>query len=90
MEKWCAKRESDHNALAQYGQQNNTIVSGIPDSVYKDRLEEKVISFLANIDVFVSVNDTEACNRFGKGNDIVACNKFDKTDNQKSHKTLVE
>ena len=65
LERHCAKYESDHNALAQYG--HNVVLSGIPDSVSDDILEESVISVLADIDVFLVHQDIEACHRFGKG-----------------------
>ena len=66
MEKRCSKYESDHNALAQYGQQNKVVLSGIPELVSEDVLEESVISVLADIDVFVTSQDIDACHRFGK------------------------
>ena len=52
--------------MAQDGQQNNVVLSGIPESVSEDFLEESVISVLADIDVFVESEDIEACHRFGK------------------------
>ena len=77
LEKRCSKYESDHNALAQYGQQNNIVLSGIPESVSEDVLEESVISVLADIDVSVESQDIKACHRFGK------------PDRDKSQKTIV-
>ena len=62
----AAKYESDHNALVQYGCQNNEVLSGILDFVSDDTLEESVISLLADIDVCVEHQDIEACYRFGK------------------------
>ena len=64
--KLCSKHESDHNSLPQYGRSNNVALSGIPESVSEDILEESVISVLADIDVFVERHYIEACNRFGK------------------------
>ena len=78
LERQCAKYKSNHNALAQYGHQNNVGLSGIPDSVSDDTLEESVISVLADIDVFVEYQDKEACHRSGKA------------DRQKSKKTIVQ
>ena len=66
--KWYSKYESDHNALAQHGRGNNVILSGIPESVSEDLLEESVISILADIDVLLESQDIEACHRFGKPN----------------------
>ena len=42
MEKWCSKYESDYNALAQYGWQNNVILSGIPELVSEDVLANQI------------------------------------------------
>ena len=64
--------------MAQYGQQNNIVLSGIPESVSEDVLEESVISVLADIDVSVESQDIEACHRFGK------------PDRDKSQKTIVQ
>ena len=66
MEKQCSKYESDHNALAQYGRRNNIVLSGIPESVSEDVLEESEISVLADIDVSVESQHIEACHRFSK------------------------
>ena len=77
LEERCSKYESDHNALTQYGQQNNVVLSGISESVSEDVLEESVISVLAVIEVFVESEDTEVCHRFGK------------PDREKSQKTIV-
>ena len=77
LEKRCLKYESHHNALAEYGRQNNIVLSGIPESVSEDVLEESVISVLADIDVSVESQDIEACLRFGR------------PDRYKSQKTIV-
>ena len=66
LERHCAKYESDHNAFAQYGCQNNEVLSGIPDFVSDDTLEESVISVLADIDEYMEHQDIEAYYRFGK------------------------
>ena len=63
--------------MAQYGRRNNVILSGIPESVSEDVLEESVISVLADIDVLVESQDVEACHR------------FDKPDRDKSQKIIV-
>ena len=55
LEKRCSKYESDHNALAQYGQQNKVVLSGIPELVSEDVLKESVISVLADIDFLLQV-----------------------------------
>ena len=63
--------------MAQYGRQNNVILSGIPELVSEDVLEISVISDLADIDVFIETQNIEACHRFGK------------PDRDKSQKTIV-
>ena len=77
LERHCAKYKSDHNALAQYGCWNNEVLSGIPDSVSDDTLEESVISVLTDIDLYIEHQDIEACHKFGKA------------DRQKSKKTIM-
>ena len=42
------------------------ILSGIPESISEDVLEESVIPILADVDVFVERHDIEVCYRFGK------------------------
>ena len=46
-----------NNSLEQYGRRNNLEITGIPDDVDGQNLEEKVIEFLDKI---------EACHRMGK------------------------
>ena len=46
-----------NNPLEQYGRRNNLEITGIPDDVDGQNLEEKVIEFLDKI---------EACHRMGK------------------------
>ena len=60
--------ECSVNALEQYGRRNNIVVSGIPAHVSERDLEETVISVLSHIEVNVSPNDVEACDRIGKPN----------------------
>ena len=57
--------ESEHNSLEQYGRQNNTEITGIPDKVPDQNLEEKVVDILNEISVDVSPKDIEACHRVG-------------------------
>ena len=57
--------ESEHNSLEQYGRRNNIKITGIPDSVPDQNLEEKVVDILNEIIVNVSPKDTEACHRVG-------------------------
>ena len=66
LERRCAKYESDHNTLAQYGRRNNVIVSNIQNYVSDVTLEKSVISVSANIDVYMKRQNIEACCRFCK------------------------
>ena len=66
LEKRCSKYESDHNALAKYDRRKNIVLSGIPESISEDVLEESVTLVLADIDISVESRDIEACHRFGK------------------------
>ena len=52
--------------LEQYGQRNNLILSGIPDSVSNDDLEETVTAILSDVYVQVTANDVKACHRIGQ------------------------
>ena len=55
--------------LEQYDQRNNLILSGIPDSISDDELEEAVTAILSDIDVQVTANDAESnCHRIGQSN----------------------
>ena len=55
--------ESEHNSLEQYGRRNNIEITGIPDNVTDQILEEKVVDILSEISVDVSPKDIEACHR---------------------------
>ena len=57
--------ESEHNSLEQYGRRNNIEITGIPDNVPDQILEEKVVDILNEISVDVSPKDIEACHRVG-------------------------
>ena len=55
--------ESERNSLEQYGRCNNIEITGIPDSIPSQNLEEKVVDILNEISVNVSPKDIEACDR---------------------------
>ena len=57
--------ESEHNSLEQYGRRNNIQITGIPNNVPDQNLEEKVVDILNEISVDVSPKDIEACHRVG-------------------------
>ena len=60
------KLETQQNSLAQYGRRNNTVISGISDSIDDNNLENTLISMMSDINVNIEENDIEACHRFGK------------------------
>ena len=63
MKKKVISLEENSNSLEQYGRRNNLEITGIPDDVDDQKLEEKVIEILDKIDVNVSSKDVEACHR---------------------------
>ena len=66
LEKKVISLEENSNSLEQYGRRNNLEITGIPDDVDDQKLEEKVIEILDKIDVNVSSKDVEACHRIAK------------------------
>ena len=66
LEKKVISLEENSNSLEQYGRRNNLEITGIPDDVDDQKLEEKVIEILDKIDVNVSSKDVEACHRIRK------------------------
>ena len=58
--------EIQNNNLDQYSRRNNVEISGIPQSVSDNQLEEKVADILEAIDVNITTNEKEACHRLGK------------------------
>ena len=82
LREWCSKLEqrlvafeSATNNLEQNGRRNNIAISGIPDSVDVNHLEESVTEILSDIDVKVTSNDIEACYRIGKKNNRINSTK---------------
>ena len=63
-QKWLNLRQQ--NSLAQYGKRNNIAISGIPDSIDDNNLENSVISMMCDINVNIEENGIEPCHRFGK------------------------
>ena len=66
LEAKIVKLETKQNSLAQYGRRNNTVISGIPDSIDDNNLENTAISMVSNINVNIEENDIKLCHRFGK------------------------
>ena len=58
--------EIQNNNVDQYSRRNNVEISGIPQSVSDNQLEEKVIDLLKTTDVNITSNGIEACHRLGK------------------------
>ena len=61
--------------LEQYGRRNNIIISGIPDSVGNNQMEESVTKIITDINVNVASNDIEACHRIHKKDSRIASTK---------------
>ena len=66
MESKVTSLEINQNKLEQYGRRNNIELSGIPDSVKDNCLEEKIISIFTSVGIDVKSYDIEACHRIGK------------------------
>ena len=66
LEQKLVEFEYSANNLEQYGRRNNIIITGIPDSVDVNQLEESVTEIRTDINVNVASNDTEVCHRIGK------------------------
>ena len=66
LEQKLAEFECSTNNLEQYGRGNNIIISGIPDSIDNNQLEESVTGVLTDININVASNYIDACHRIGK------------------------
>ena len=55
-----------NNNVDQYSRRNSIEISGIPQSVSDNQLEENVVDILKAIDVNITSNEIEACHCFGK------------------------
>ena len=75
LEQKLVEFECSTNNLKQYGRRNNIIISGIPDSVDNNQLEDSVTEILTNINVNVKSNDVEACHRIGKKDSRIGSTK---------------
>ena len=58
--------EIQNNNADQYSHRNNVDISGIPQSVSDNQLQEKVVDLLKVIDVSITTNEIETCHRLGK------------------------
>ena len=75
LEQKLVEFEYSTNNLKQYGRRNNIIISGIPDSVDNNQLEDSVTEILTDINVNVESNDIEACHRIGKKDSRIGSTK---------------
>ena len=57
--------EIQNNNVNQYSRRNDVEISGIPQSVSDNQLEEKVVDILKAIDVNITTNEIEVCHRLG-------------------------
>ena len=55
-----------NNNVDQQSRRNNVEISGIPQSVSDNQLEEKVVDIFKAIDVNITTNEIEAFHRLGK------------------------
>ena len=67
--------ESSVNQVEQYGRRNNIVISGIPDDVADDDLEDVVTSIMEDVDVIVKNGDIEACHGIGKSDQKTSSKK---------------
>ena len=66
MENKIIDGEIQNNNVDNYKRRNNLKISRIPQSVSEHQLEENVVDILKAIDVNITSNEIEACNRLGK------------------------
>ena len=66
LQKKAISLEENSNSLERYGRRNILEISGIPDDINDQNLEEKVTEILDKVDVNVSSKDIEACHQIGK------------------------
>lgn len=57
----------NQNKMDQYGRRNNLEISGIPDEISHDNLQESVVGILTDIGIKVTSDEIEACQRLPKG-----------------------
>ena len=75
LEDKTVSRESSVNQVEQYGRRNNIVISGIPDDVADDNLEDAVTSIMEDVDVIVQNGDIEACHRIGESDQKTSSKK---------------
>ena len=63
--------EIRNNNVDKYSRRNNVEIAEIPQSVSDSQLEEKDVDILKAIDINITSNEIEACDRLGKKKKIV-------------------
>ena len=67
--------ESSINQDKQYDRRKNIAISGIPDDISDNDLENTVVDIMKDADVDINSSDIEACHRIGKSDLKTASNK---------------
>ena len=67
--------EQNLNSLGQYGRRNNLVLTGIPESMLDNQLENTVSSILSDVGVRIQSEEIEAYHRFGKTDWKTKCKK---------------
>ena len=57
------------------GRRNIIVISGIPDSIDNNQLEDSVTEILTDISINVASNDIEFCHRIGKKDSRIGSTK---------------
>ena len=66
LEKKLLEVEISRNNLEHYTRRNNIEIQGIPSKVPDEKLEDKVIGIFGTMNIAITKNDVEDCNRLGK------------------------
>ena len=64
LEAKMVKLETEQNSLVHYGRRNNLLISGIPDSIDDNNLENTVIFMMSGINVNIEEIDIVTFRRF--------------------------
>ena len=75
LEQKLVEFECSTNNVEQYARKNNIIISGIPDSVDNNQLEESVTEIVTDINVNMASNNIEACHRICKKDSRISSTK---------------
>ena len=81
--------EINDNYLQEYGRRNNLEITGIPDEVTDENLEENIIRVLTGFRVNVSSSEIEACHRIGTSRNL-SKEKKKKRKKRNSKETVIQ